>query len=1139
MTGLSSSPERIDTGDSTVPEGHIRSGQAADSQALKGADPSLIDAGQVAQALAVDPEQGLSEQEAARRLERFGPNELAGEPPTPGWRKFLEQFKDPLVYLLLAATLISLLAWVVERTHPSAGSSSSPLPFDAIVIVIILLANAALGYAQEAKAERAVEALADMTAARANVLRAGRVRSLNTSEIVPGDVVVLAEGDTICADGRLFAAAGLHVSEASLTGESVPVSKRVGKLSQPAPLADRSNMVFNGTAVTQGTGRMVVTATGMETQVGKIAQLLAHTPEEPTPLQKEMAKVSKVLGVAVCAIAVVVLAALALMEGFRSAQDVIDSLLMAVSLAVAAVPEGLTAIMTVVLALGVQRMAKHHAIVKKLSSVETLGSASVICSDKTGTLTRNEMTVERVLVPAGQVRLSGTGYEPVGEMLPVGGVEAQEESEEHGSGRAAHDGNGGRSLAPQASASEVKVSPLLAGDVVWALAVGALANDGELVELPEQTPQEAQEGTTSELKAETGIGASVGANVPHTGQDGPVQSRWEAVGDPTEVCVVVAARKVRADDIVADFHRLAEIPFTSERKMMSVVASRAAAQVEADWERPSRGQEEQALDGREFTGRELVGQEPTSQVGLFTKGAPDVLLSRCDYIREAGQVRPLTGQDRASIMGQIEELSSEAYRTLGQAYRWLSGAELQDFAVPCGNAVGSGSGSEAEISAEIETRAETKCETEAGPDSDFQAPSPALKLSTERVVEGSDRLENGLIWTGMVGIIDPPRTEVRAAVSQAHRAGIRTVMITGDHPLTAGKIASDLGIIRAGEPTCTGTQLDQMNQPELDRTTAQVSVYARVAPEHKLQIVESLKRQGQIVAMTGDGVNDAPAVKAADIGVAMGITGTEVTKESAKMILADDNFATIVQAVREGRGIFDNIRKFLRYLLSSNMGEVFTVFGGVVFAGILGIAQPGSVGVTVPILATQLLWINLLTDAAPALAMGVDPQTEDTMGRPPRKMSDRVIDRDMWIDIVYIGLVMALVTLIGMDMHLSGGLFTDRSVSALGHEAQLREARTVGFTILVFAQLFNALASRSSRQSALVGLWSNAWLWGAIALSVALQLLVIYVPFLSAAFGTTPLTPTTWLECLGLAFTVLLASELRKLGKRAWRKVRG
>ena len=1046
MTGLTSDSKHeqsTDTG--MIPATGQDSEQrlAANDPVLK--DPSTADIDQIALALNVDPNQGLAEAEAARRLELFGPNELAGAPPVPAWRKFLQQFKDPLVYLLLVATAISLVAWVVERSHPASGGGE-PLPFDAIVIMIILILNAALGYAQEAKAERAVDALASMTAPRASVLRDGQVVSLETSRIVPGDVVVLAEGDSVGADGRLFQAAGLRVAEASLTGESLPVGKRPGRLDQPKALGDRTNMVFNGTAVTQGTGRMIVTSTGMDTQVGKIAGMLADTQEEPTPLQKEMARVSKLLGLAVCLIAVLVLAALALMEGFQTTQDLIDSLLMAVSLAVAAVPEGLTAILTVVLALGVQRMAKHHAIVKKLSSVETLGSASVICSDKTGTLTRNEMTVERVVVPSGQVRLTGTGYAPEGAMQPV---EAS--------------GSDDQQLTDAIDSS-------LAEAVEETLMVGTIANDGDLHWQVDQ--------------------AEPGSQV----QSGSGQGHWQIVGDPTEVSLIVAARKVGSDAKADGYRRLAEIPFTSERKLMSVLAA------------PNDGGEGQSR--------------------LFCKGAPDVLLGRCDRILDGGQARPMTSADRERILAQVSSLSADAYRTLGQAFRPVSNQELSSL-----TEVDEGE----ELSRTVET---DQKKDQLSQLSRMSQHAPAVRLSADKVIQESTRLENNLIWTGMVGIIDPPRTEVRHAVDQAHKAGIRTIMITGDHPLTAARIAGDLGIIKPGQPACTGEQLDAMDSDQLRETTSKVSVYARVAPEHKLKIVESLQDQGKVVAMTGDGVNDAPAVKTADIGVAMGITGTEVTKESAKMILADDNFATIVQAVREGRGIFDNIRKFLRYLLSSNMGEVFTVFGGVVFAGLLGISQPGMAGVTVPLLATQLLWINLLTDAAPALAMGVDPQTEDLMDRPPRSVNDRVIDRDMWVDIIYIGLVMALVTLIGMDMHLSGGLFTDRSVQAIGHEAQIREARTMGFTILVFAQLFNALASRSSRKSVFQGLFSNLWLWGAIGVSILLQLLVIYVPFLGEAFGTVPLQPQAWLECIALASLVLVASELRKLVNWAVRRIR-
>ncbi|MBT1162234.1 MULTISPECIES: cation-translocating P-type ATPase [Bifidobacterium] len=968
---------------------------------LNDTDPSLTDADAVAKALNVDPATGLSSDEAKRRLEKFGPNQLASAPPVPKWKKFLAQFEDPLVYLLLVATAISVVAWFIERANtPGAGE---PVPFDALVIVLILIVNAVLGYIQEARAEQAVAALAQMTAPQTAVLRDGKVVHINTTDVVPGDIVVLGEGDTVSADGRLFAAASLRIAEASLTGESVPVGKKPETLAEAKALGDRSNMIFNGTSVTQGTGRAIVTGTGMNTQVGKIADMLAATDDEATPLQKEMAHVSKILGLAVCIIAVVVLAALALTQGFHSVHDIIDSLLLAVSLAVAAVPEGLAAILTVVLALGVQRMAKHNAIVKKLSSVETLGSASVICSDKTGTLTRNEMTVERVVTPSGEVQITGTGYAPEGRMVMVGGSSAT---------------------------GDLAVPAGVEAEVMATLGAGTLANDGDLRE------SESKPGT------------------------------WEAIGDPTEVSLIVAARKVHADRKYANFERVAEVPFTSERKRMAIVAKDNA-------------------DAGNLT--------------VFAKGAPDVLLSYCTRIAVGGAVRPLTEGDRQTILATVEKLSGEAYRTLGEAYRPLGVSSLTD--VP--GIVTNSAGQITDIS------------------------------------EQSDVIESDLIWAGMVGIIDPPRTEVRDSVAEAHRAGIRTVMITGDHPLTAARIASDLGIIERGGRALTGDQLDALDEAGLDKATSEVSVYARVAPEHKLKIVESLQRQGNIAAMTGDGVNDAPAVKSADIGVAMGITGTEVTKESAKMILADDNFSTIVAAVREGRVIFDNIRKFLRYLLSSNVGEVFTVFGGVMLAGVLGITQPGTQGVTVPLLATQLLWINLLTDAAPALAMGVDPQTDDVMARKPRRLTDRVIDRDMWIDIAFIGIIMAAVTLIGMDMHLAGGLFTDRSVDALGHDAQMTEARTMGFTILVFAQLFNAIASRSARQSAFVGLFSNKWLWGAIGISILLQVVVIYVPFLNDAFGTTPLDLVAWFECIGLAAIVLVASEIYKAVMRAVDKRRG
>ena len=955
-------------------------------------DPTTSTVDEVAAALRTDTTRGLASEEAARRLEKFGPNELTSKPPVPRWKKFLLQFKDPLVYLLLAATVISVIAWCVERSTDPAQAEAAP--FDCIVIVVILLLNAVLGYVQESKAEAAVAALSKLTAPRSLVLRDGDVTEVPTTQVVPGDILVIGEGDTIAADARLFSAASLRLGEASLTGESVPIAKQTAPLQKVKALGDRTNMVFNGTSVTQGTGRAIVTGTGMNTQMGKIADMLDDTKQEPTPLEKEMNGVSKMLGVAVCIIAVVVLVALAVTEGFHDTQDGIDSLLLAVSLAVAAVPEGLAAILTVVLALGVQRMARHNAIVKKLSSVETLGSASVICSDKTGTLTRNEMTVETVITPSGHVKLTGTGYAPIGIMVGPDG-------------------------------SEVRKGSPLETETTAALAAGALANNGELRQ-----------------------------------EDG----EWRCIGDPTEVSVIVAARKIDALRNYQGRERVAEIPFTSERKKQTVIVADKSA---------------------------------SGELVAVAKGAPDVLLEQCSQIYVGGHVRPMTQGDRDEILSKVEQLSSQAYRTLGAAYRPLHVHSLADIpGIAC------------------------------------DASGQALDVADQ-----SDVVEHDFIWTGMVGIIDPPRTEVRDSVAQAHRAGVRTVMITGDHPLTAARIANDLGIIGADDHRAvTGDQLDAMDDAEFDATTNEVSVYARVAPEHKLRIVDSLQRQGNIVAMTGDGVNDAPAVKTADIGVAMGVTGTEVTKESAAMILADDNFSTIVAAIREGRIIFDNIRKFLRYLLSSNVGEVFTVFFGVLLSGTLGISS--GTGVTVPLLAVQLLWINLLTDAAPALAMGVDGEVDDVMARRPRKTTERVIDAAMWRDIAFVGVVMAAVTLIGMDMALPGGLFSDAQDLLGTHDEQMMLARTMGFTILVFAQLFNALASRSATASAFRDLFSNGWLWGAIVLSTVLQVVVIYVPAFNVAFGTMPLSGRQWLECIGLAACVLVASELYKLVLRAMAKHR-
>jgi len=915
-------------------------------------DPFRYDVADIAKALGTDLDLGLDAEEAARRLAEDGPNEVRAAQRPSTWRRLLSHFKDPLVYLLLAAIVIATVAWFIE--------GRVGWPVDALVIAMVVVLNAVLGFIQEAKAENAVAALTRMTAGTSSVVRDGHAMRIPSVQLVRGDVLVLGEGDAVGADARLAQASALRVQEASLTGESEAVLKDAAKLDAPTALADQLNMVFKGTAVAQGTGRAVVTATGADTQMGAIAEMLEATREEPTPLQREVGQLGRMLGIAVVVIAFIVVGTILLIQDIRSTRDVTTVLLLGVSLAVAAVPEGLPAILSVVLAMGVQRMARRNAIVKKLSSVETLGSASVIASDKTGTLTRSEMTIERVMTASGSTRATGIGYAP--------------------HGRIEHQG------------AELSAGPVFAENVV-VLGGGSLASNAEL------------------RKTEEG--------------------EWEIQGDPTEAAFLVAEHKLgTAERRKRRFERVQEIPFTSERKMMSSIE----------------------LD-HEHDGQRVV----------MTKGAPDVLLKWCTRVRIGADVKTLDNDIRNRILADVDTMSDAALRTLSVAYRPLDPGD--------------------------------------------------------RMEEG-ESLEHDLIFVGTVGIIDPPREEAAVAIREAHRAGIRVIMITGDHPRTAARIAADLGIVEPGAPALTGLELDALEEAAFLDAVRTTSVYARVAPQHKLRIVDALQADGNVVAMTGDGINDAPALKSADIGIAMGRTGTEVTKEAAKMILADDNFATIVQAVREGRAIFDNIRKFLRYLLSSNMGEVLTVFLGVVLAGVIGLTDPAG-AVVLPLLATQILWINLLTDSGPALAMGVDPETEDVMVRQPRRLTERAIDSRMWARVVGIGAVMAIVTLLTLDMYLPGGLIQGT------HD--LQNARTAAFTVLVFAQLFNSLNARSDTTSAFSRLFANRWLWGAIGLSVALQIAVVHVSFLNLAFGTTPLAVDQWLTCVAMASVVLWFSELWKL----------
>jgi Ca2+-transporting ATPase len=917
----------------------------------------------VVAALGTDVQRGLTSDEARARLAQHGPNELTAAATIPAWRRFLAQFEDVLVILLLIATGISATLWAIER--------DAALPYEALAILAVVLLNATMGFVQESRAEAAVAALRAMSAAHATVIRDGERRSVTATEIVPGDIILIAEGDTIAADARLIDAAVLQTAEAALTGESMPVSKDPAPIAEDVPLGDRDNMLFSGTAATYGHGKAVVTTTGMRTEMGRIAGLLEQTADEATPLQRELDRTGKRLGIVVVAIAVVMIVTIVLVEDVRGAAGLLDVLILGVALAVAAVPEGLPAVVTAVLSIGVQRMARRNAIVRHLAAVETLGSATVIASDKTGTLTKNEMTVRVVVTASGRVTFEGSGYEPRGAVLP--------------------DGNG-------------PIEGPLRVELERALAVADRANNASLQE--------------------------------HDG-------RWTVQGDPTEGALLVAARKAGLSAKAFDerLPRVGEVPFSSERKLMSTLHRSS--------EHPDRGV-------------------------LLTKGAPDVLLVRCTAELVGEERRPLTAARREAILRVNDALAGEALRTLGVGGRWLT-----------------------------------------------------RELLAEHTAAPGEGLEQDLVFAGLIGIIDPPRPEARDAVARARRAGIRPLMITGDHPRTAAVIAQELGISADGR-VMTGRELETLTAGDAAARVADISVFARVNPEHKLRIVDALRQTGAIVAMTGDGVNDAPALKKADIGIAMGITGTDVSKEAADIVLADDNFASIVAAVEEGRAIFANIRKFLRYLLSSNIGEVLTMFFGVLLARAIGL-DTGGEGVVLPLLATQILWINLVTDGPPALALGVDPADRGLMDRPPRPAGEGVLTAQMWRGIVFVGAVMATGTLFVLDASLPGG-FVDGA-------GDLRYAQTMAFTTLMLFQIFNVLNARSDERSAFVRLFTNRWLWMAMTGSIGLQVLVVHVPLLQRAFGTTGLNAADWLFCTVVASTVLWLREATKL-TGAWRRRR-
>jgi Ca2+-transporting ATPase len=862
---------------------------------------------------------GLTVSEARKRLERYGPNELQEARRISPWQILLEQFKNVLIIILLIATVISFFL----------GHG-----LESVVIAVIVLFAVLLGFVQEYRAERAIEALRQMTAPTATVMRDGEEVRIPARDLVPGDVILLSTGDRIPADARLIEAINLQVEESALTGESVPVEKHVHPLGYDnLPLGDRRNMVYAGTSVTYGRGRALVVATGMHTEFGKIARMLQTVETVRTPLQENLDRVGNVLARAAFVV-VGLIVALGLLRG----QPVIDMLIFGIALAVAVVPEALPAVVTISLAIGVQKMAKRNALIRRLPAVETLGSTSVICTDKTGTLTKNEMTVRTVFTAGQSFVISGAGYAPDGEFFLED-----------------------RPVAPP--------EPLL-----LTLKAAALASDARL------------------LKKEGGS--------------------WAIKGDPTEGALIVAAAKAGLwkDALDAENPRIHEIPFSSETKRMTTL------------------------------------HQPAEDATAYAKGAPEVILEGCDFVLSADGVQPLDDARREQIMRQAQDMASQALRVLGVAFK--------PGATP-------------------------------------------------------DNAATGMTFLGLIGMIDPPRPEARDAIATCVQAGIRPVMITGDHPLTAQAIARDLGLLDGGR-IVAGAELEAMSDEQLKRQVQNISVYARVSPAHKLRVVTAWQANGHIVAMTGDGVNDAPALKRADIGVAMGITGTDVTKEAAAMTLTDDNFASIVAAVEEGRGVFSNIKKYLMYLLSSNIGEIGLMAGATLL------------GLPLPLSAVQILYVNLATDGLPALALAVDPPEEDLMKRKPRNPRIGIFTRPVVTLMALGGVWSALVNL---------GLF----IWALNSGRGLEQAMTMTFVSLVLIQFFKAYNFRSDRHSVLRRPFANKWLNLAIIWELVLLSLIVYLPFLHDAFGTYALSPTDWLIVAGLAVTVVPVLELAKwMERRGW-----
>jgi len=868
-------------------------------------------------------ENGLSSGETEKRLEKYGKNELKEEEKTSVVKLFLSQFKSFLIIILIAAAIVS--AFLGEFV-------------DAFVILFTVILAGVLGFIQEYRAEESIKLLKSLTSPEALVIRDGKEVTIPSSLLAPGDILILQAGDRIPADARLLEALSLEIDESSLTGESIPVGKCTDIFPAETPQPDRKNMAYTGTSVTYGRGKAVITATGMNTAFGKLAGLLGEIERERTPLQEKLDQFGRWLGTATL-IVVAFVAILGIFQGF----DPFEMFLWGVALAVAAIPEALPAVVTVGLALGVRRMVKRHALVRKLPSVETLGSTNIICTDKTGTLTQNKMTVEKVYVNGTLLSVIGEGYKPVGDFF-----------------------NGDKPVS-----GDVHLHRLLVA--------GALCNDAGLVE-------------------ENGV--------------------WDITGDPTEGALVVVAAKedIWKTALEEKHRRKGEVPFSSERKMMTTLNC--------------------------------------SEDGLYaySKGAPEVILASCTKIFLGGCEEELTSERKQEILNVVNDMANQTLRVMGFAYR---------------------------------------------------------KVSEDTLAEDA---EKEMVFAGLMGMRDLPREEVKTAIATCTSAGIRTVMITGDHKTTAFAIAKELGIFREGDLVLTGVELDALDNKEFEEIVEKVSVYARVYPEHKLRVVEALKKKGYIVAMTGDGVNDAPALKAADMGIAMGITGTDVSKEASSMILTDDNFASIVSAVEEGRNILKNIKNFIAYGLTCHIGLVLIVLVGVL------------AWQTLPVIAVQILWINLITDGLPPMALSLEAPDRGLMKQKPAKAKEGLVSKRMIIASLGLGLLIAIQSL--------GVLYW-----ALGNGTPLPKIQTLIFTLVVVSLMFNAFNWRSERYSVFsLGIFTNKSLIYAVLSTILLQLAAIYVPFMQVAFRTVPLSLSDWAMIIPLASTTLIAMEFTKYLE--WRRHR-